>query len=122
MPMQGGKNPRLLFQSFEKDSLKRLQQFAPQVPRVLLVSPSLVNVMGAAGIVKEAKSVGAYGVGPAGHLCWPWNMSTWHEADLVVHAYTLNTPWQFRLMSYAGVDGIFTDHPQRLVDFLSEDQ
>ena len=121
-PVPQGQSPRLLFQSFEKDSLMRLQQLAPQVPRVLLVSPSLVNIIGASGIVREAKSIDAYGVGPAGHLCWPWNMSTWHEAGLVVHAYTLNKPWQYRLMSFLGVDGIFTDHPQRLVAFLGEDQ
>lgn len=116
-----GQNPRLIFQSFERDSLMRLQEIAPTVPRVYLVSPNLVNIIGTEGIIKEAQSVGAYGVGPAGHLCWPWNVNAWHQANLVIHAYTLNHPWQFRLMAMVGVDGIFTDHPQRLLDYVKSD-
>ena len=73
-PTPPGKNPRVVFQSFEKESLARLQELAPLVPRIYLVSPNLVNILGAEGIVKEAQSVDAYGVGPAGHLCWPWNI------------------------------------------------
>jgi len=113
--------PRVVFQSFEKQSLARLQELAPHIPRVLLVSPSLINILGAEGIVKEAQEVDAYGVGPAGHLCWPWNIKTWHNANLVVHAYTLNHPWQFRIMAMAGVDGMFTDHPKRLLEYVKSD-
>ncbi|TFH42038.1 MAG: glycerophosphodiester phosphodiesterase, partial [Chrysiogenales bacterium] len=32
-----------------------------------------------------------------------------HRAGLLVHVYTINLPWQMRLITLFGGDGIFTD-------------
>ena len=112
------KAPRVLVQSFEKDSLERLRVIAPDLPRVLLAAPMQVASMGRDGLISHAQALEAYGVGVHSLSCTPWNVSAWHEAGLQVHVYTLNSSWQFYVMQQVGVDGIFTDHPQRLLKFL----
>ena len=110
--------PRVLIQSFEKDSLERLRVLEPSLPRVLLVAPMEVASLGADGVLSYAKALNAYGVGVHSISCTPWNLGAWQNAGLKVHAYTLNNPWQFFVMKRLGVDGIFTDRPDRLVDYL----
>ncbi len=113
--------PRVLVQSFEPESLERFRVIAPEMPRVLLVVPMTVASLGRAGLISHAQAVDAYGVGVHSLSCTPWNVSAWHEAGLKIHVYTLNSSWQFFVMEKLGVDGIFTDHPQRLLEFLERE-
>ena len=39
-----------------------------------------------------------------------------HEAGLTVRVWTVNTPEDFAFLTNAGIDGVFTDYPERFLD------
>lgn len=96
----------VLFQSFSLDSLKRLQELAPNMPRIYLVGDGEEPWT---KVLADAASVGAVGLGPVGYLGTPRKIGKAHRAGLAVHLYTLNDMWLYRLFSWMGADGFFTD-------------
>jgi len=104
----------VLFQSFSLDSLKRLQELAPEMPRIYLVGDGKEPWK---KVLADAASVGAAGLGPVGYLGTPRRIGQAHRAGLVVHLYTLNESWQYRLFTWMGADGFFTDHCERALHF-----
>ncbi len=123
-----GPQARVVFQSFELDSLARLQALAPQVPRVFLIDETLVTREGWNSLLKKAQTV-ASGIGTWGlrhalsphwdraaapvryPTTWPWYTGGAHRAGLVVHAWTVNDRCELRVLRFFGVDGFFTDRP-----------
>ena len=99
---------RLIFQSFEPDSLRKLRGIAPGVPRVYLISPDMKQKSGFPALLAQARSLGS-GIGPAGYYGFAWYTGPAHRSGLIVHPYTINKAWQMRLLKQSGVDGIFTD-------------
>ncbi len=113
----GGGLPPVIFQSFHSDSLVKLGELAPKVPRIYLVESEVLKKEGGWGpMLDRAVQIGA-GIGPAGTLCWPWHVGSAHRHGLIVHAYTLDERWQFRLMTWFGVDGCFTNRCDALMDY-----
>lgn len=108
---------RVIFQSFVPQSVERLKELAPQAPRVLLVSQEIEAEAGWKELIKQAAAAGE-GIGPVGYLGWPWYVGPAHRAGLVVHAYTINASWQMKLLSFFGVDGVFTDRADVAVKVL----
>lgn len=51
-------------------------------------------------------------------LIRPWLASFLHARGYRVFCWTVNDPKTFRQLENAGVDGIATDHPERIVAFL----
>ncbi len=112
--------PSVIFQSFYADSLVKLKELAPETPRVYLVQSDVVKKEGGwRATVARAAQIGT-GIGPVGTLCWPWNVGPAHRHGLVVHAYTLNEIWQYRLMTWFGVDGCFTDRCDLLMGYYGK--
>lgn len=75
-----------------------------------------------------AKANGAIGTGPSAalthggdqsysDLIQPWMNTTAHARGLLVHAYTLDEPVDFKKAMTAGVDGIFTNRPRELLNY-----
>jgi glycerophosphoryl diester phosphodiesterase len=71
-------------------------------------------------LVERATRVGARQLAPRGDLISRSLVDKAHEAGLQVLAWTLNESWQMRYMISTGVDGIITDYPDRLLEFLRE--
>jgi len=107
---------KVVFQSFDASSLQRLKDLAPEVPRVYLINKDMVKRSGWDKLIVEAAALGD-AIGPAGNVCWPWNLGKAHQAGLLVHVYTINENWQFRLFSFSGADGFFTDHCDALMRY-----
>jgi len=63
---------------------------------------------------------GARQLAPRGDLVTPDLVKKAHEAGLQVVAWTINEPDQMRRLIAAGVDGIMSDYPDRLVSVLGE--
>ncbi len=123
-----GPQARVILQSFELDSLARLQALAPQVPRVFLIDETLIAREGWTSLLKRAQAI-ASGIGtwglrhalssrwnraaaPVRYLTtWPWYTGHAHRVGLVVHAWTVNDRWELRALRLFGVDGFFTDRP-----------
>lgn len=115
----GGPVPqkRLIFQSFEAESLIQLKKHAPGIARVYLISPNMKAERGFPALLARASELGS-GIGPAGYYAFAWYTGPAHKAGLIVHPYTINKAWQMRLLRQSGVDGLFTDASHIAVPIL----
>lgn len=79
--------------------------------------------------VDYAKAQGAVGTGPSvalhqggdqsyADLVQPWMNQYTHEQGLLVHAYTVDEPVDFKQVLDAGVDGIFSNRSAELLTYL----
>jgi glycerophosphoryl diester phosphodiesterase len=120
--------PRVIFQSFEADSLARLKELAPQVPATLLIDEAMMRKDGWDAILRSAKQV-AVGIGTWGYrwsrdpnwsvkdapnryfIVWPWYTGQAHRAGLLVHPWTIDDRWEMWMVSLFGADGFFTNRP-----------
>ncbi|MGH7165726.1 MAG: glycerophosphodiester phosphodiesterase family protein [Nitrospiraceae bacterium] len=125
---------RVIFESFEPESLARLKALAPQVPRILLVDEVLMNTIGWEEILNKASQVAA-GIGTWGYrwsrdpewsvkdapkrylITWPWYTGRAHRAGLLVHPWTIDDRWEMWMVSLAGADGVFTNRPDLALRF-----
>jgi glycerophosphoryl diester phosphodiesterase len=125
---------RVIFQSFEPDSLARLKALAPQVPAVLLLDETMMRKDGWEALLKTAKQVGV-GIGTWGYqwsrdpgwsikdapnrylTTWPWYTGQAHRAGLLVHAWTVDERWEMWMVSLSGADGFFTNRPESALRF-----
>ena len=71
-------------------------------------------------LVERAVRLGARQLAPRGDLVTPALVKHAHESGLQVVAWTINEPEQMRRLMDAGVDGIMTDYPDRLVGLIRE--
>ena len=71
-------------------------------------------------LVERTVRAGARQIAPRGDLVTPALIKKAHEAGLQVVTWTINEPDQMRRLIAAGVDGIMSDYPDRLVSVLSE--
>jgi len=71
-----------------------------------------------ADVIEQAQRLGARQLAPRGDLVTPELVGRAHQADLQVVTWTVNQPEQMRSMIAAGVDGIMTDYPDRLIAVL----
>ncbi|MBN2078626.1 MAG: glycerophosphodiester phosphodiesterase [Spirochaetes bacterium] len=109
------KRGRVMFQSFSLESLGKLAGLAPEIPRVYLVDEDTERDRGSwEALVSDARAAGS-GIGPVGYLAYPWHTGPARRAGLLVHVYTINLPWQMRLITFFGADGLFTDRPDILL-------
>jgi len=125
---------RVIFQSFEPDSLAALKELAPQVPAVLLIDEIMIRKDGWDALLTKAKQV-ATGIGTWGYqwsrdpswsskdapnrfvTTWPWYTVQAHRAGLLVHPWTVDDRWEMWMVSLFGADGFFTNRPELALHF-----
>lgn len=102
----------VLIQSFSEASLRRIHAFDPQLPLVQLVPASADT----AQLPRALRAMRDYavGMGPAKQLVTPALIEAARAHCLAVHPYTVNEPAELRALMALGVDGMFTDYPDRL--------
>jgi glycerophosphoryl diester phosphodiesterase len=71
-------------------------------------------------LVERAVRAGARQLVARGDLITPAVVEKAHHAGLQVAAWTINEPEQMRRLIQAGVDGIITDYPDRLLSVLRD--
>jgi glycerophosphoryl diester phosphodiesterase len=71
-------------------------------------------------LVERTVRAGARQIAPRGDLVTPDLVKKAHQAGLQVVAWTINESDQMRRLITAGVDGIMSDYPDRLVSVLKE--
>lgn len=110
-----GVQNRIVFASFEGDTLHQLAAVAPSIPRVVLCSRlpddsvRLAHTYGAAAVMTRLAEIRKR----------PEAVDAMHEAGLGLMLYTLNSEERWgEALSY-GVDGIVTDEPSALDDWLA---
>lgn len=129
-----GKPPRIIFESFEPESLARLKALAPRVPAVLLINEAMMNRDGREALLRKAAELGA-GIGTWGYrwsrdpgwsvrhaprryvTTWPWHTGAAHRAGLLVYPWTIDDCWEMWMLRLSGADGLFTDRPELALPF-----
>ncbi|WP_316569576.1 glycerophosphodiester phosphodiesterase [Neobacillus sp. YIM B06451] len=111
-----GENPGLILQSFSSKSLKKIHELEPAIPLIQLKKyKEQASLTG-----KEARMIGQYaaGIGPNFEKIGQDYVKKAHEAGLAVHPYTIDSEQEMKEALEIGVDGAFTNYPNRLAELL----
>jgi alkaline phosphatase D len=110
------KKGKVIFQSFSEASLRKLQEIVPEdIPLIQLFSPKMIQGKNLDDVFNRTAEY-AEGVGPDYSLVTPTLMQEAHERNMIVHPYTVNTQDKMIEQLSLGVDGMFTDYPDKLVE------
>jgi glycerophosphoryl diester phosphodiesterase len=107
-----GEVPRSVVLSFDQTTLKRVRQLEPLAVTGFLFSDRLPAA------VATAVNVGARQLLPRMDRVTPELIKDAHAHDLKLVAWTVNAPERMQELISAGVDGIITDYPDRLLEVL----
>lgn len=104
--------PAVILQSFSAESLRRLAELAPALPRVQLLSADAPG-----DLVAQLDGIAAYahGIGPSRTRVDAALVAAAGALGLFVHPYTVNDEAEMRRLLGLGVDGLFTDRPDALL-------
>ena len=125
----GGDRARVVFQSFEPESLARLKTLAPEIPRLLLIDEVMTGRKTWDGLLAQAADISqgigtwgfrwaygphwSFGAAPSRYVTtWPWYTGQAHRAGLFVHCWTVDDRWEMWMVSLGGADGIFTNRTE----------
>lgn len=113
-----GRGPsRLVFISFDINSLDRIKDLAPEFPRILLINDNMVSRTSWKRWLELAKNR-VHGLGPKGFVAWPWHISAAHNEGLFVAPFVINQAWQVKILSHFRADAYITDNPTLILNFL----
>jgi glycerophosphoryl diester phosphodiesterase len=113
LTVAAAENQQVLIQSFSAESLQQLHSTRPELPLVQLVAlgPSPVDVA-----ALDTMAAYAIGVGPASVNVDAAVVDAAHTRCLAVHPYTVDDPEEMARLLDLGVDGMFTNTPDRLLE------
>src|SRR5947209_7166927 len=106
---ESGEIPRTVVISFEADILDALRKIEPTMMTGLLYDGQIEKPL------DRALEIGARQLAVRGDLVTPALLTEARKKDLQVVCWTVNNPSHMRLLIEAGVDGIMSDYPERLV-------
>jgi glycerophosphoryl diester phosphodiesterase len=100
--------------SFDPVILASLRKIEPTLMTGLLHDGTIGNPF------EKAVEIGARQIAVRGNLVTPNFLQRAREVDLQVVCWTVNSPAHMRMLMSAGVDGIMSDYPDRLVSALKK--
>src|SRR5256885_542465 len=106
---ESGEIPRTIVISFDAAILESLRRIEPTMMTGLLYEGQVEKP------VEKAVEVGARQLAVRGDMVTPVLLAEARKKDLQVVCWTVNHPAHMRLLMDAGVDGIMSDYPDRLV-------
>jgi glycerophosphoryl diester phosphodiesterase len=107
-----GATTRAVVISFDAAMLDAIRQREPMLMTGLLFDRARPD------IVREAARIGARQIAPRGNFATAELVAEARGADLQVVTWTINDPAEIRRVAAAGVHGIITDYPDRVVAAL----
>lgn len=110
-----GLRGRIVLQSFSLETLFAIQRVSPTTPRIMLIRELPAEPVPLA----ERLGVIGFGTTVASVTAVPGALEALHEAGVAVLCYTLNTQDHWQEVSALGVDGIITDQPSELDEWLA---
>ncbi|MBE3570636.1 MAG: glycerophosphodiester phosphodiesterase [Bacillales bacterium] len=114
------KKDKVIFQSFSEASLRKLQENVPEkIPLIQLYSPKIIQGQNLDDVFNRAAEY-AEGVGADKSLVTPEFVQEAHKRHMVVHPYTVDTQDKMVEQLTLGVDGMFSNYPDRLVELTKE--
>ena len=106
---------RVVLQSFSLETLFAVQQVSPTTPRIMLIRELPADPVPLA----ERLGIIGFGTTAASVTDVPGALEAAHEAGIAVLCYTLNSHERWEEVSALGVDGIITDQPSELDEWLA---
>ncbi len=106
---ESGEIPRAVVISFDPTIVLNLRKIEPTLMTGLLYDGQIANPL------EKAVEVGARQLAIRGDLVTPALLAEARKKDLQVVCWTVNHPAHMRMLTAAGVDGIMSDYPDRLV-------
>jgi len=106
---ESGEIPRAVVISFDAAIVLNLRKIEPTLMTGLLYDGQIENPL------EKAVEIGARQVAVRGDLVTPALIAQAKKKDLQVVCWTVNHPAHMRMLAAAGVDGIMSDYPDRLV-------
>ena len=100
---------QVIVSSFEWEELPTL---VPEIP-IALLSSKLKS------LISHASALGAAAIHPRRDIVTEALITQAHEANLRLHAWTVNDPAEMLRLNALGIDGIFTDFPELCATFAS---
>lgn len=111
--------PKVVIQSFSSDSLKKVHEMSPETPLIQLYSfKKKANLS-----PSKLKQVTHYasGIGVNATAVTEQFVDAVHQAGLAIHPFTVNETEQFSSLFSMGIDGVFTDKPDLIIQLLNQD-
>ena len=102
-----------LVSSFDLAQIRAVKNLLPAIR-----TGALINKV-PPGQAEFAAQLGAWSLHPSKRCVTSGLVADAHRRGLKVFVYTVNRPAEFALMNQLGVDGVFTDYPERVVSFCS---
>ena len=106
---------QVLIQSFSPASLQKIHALDPSLPLIQLYDEQSSEAIRASLDTARAYAVG---IGPFKDDVDAQLVEAAHARCLYVHPYTVNEEQEMKALIYLGVDGMFTNFPDRLEDSL----
>jgi glycerophosphoryl diester phosphodiesterase len=106
---ESGEIPRAVVISFDPSIVMSLRKIEPTLMTGLLYDGQLENPL------EKAVAIGARQLAVRGDLVTPAMLTEARKKDLQVVCWTVNHSAHMRMLAAAGVDGIMSDYPDRLV-------
>lgn len=106
---QGWASDSFLVSSFDHEELASFKRACPAVPVGILLYGYPINTP------QIAQALGAYSVHLDLETVTPKRVSTLHELGFKVFVYTVNESQDISAMRAIGVDGVFSDYPDRVL-------
>ena len=73
-------------------------------------------------VVDHAKKLNVYSINISKELVTKEIVNLAHKNNLKVYVYTINSPSQMRKMIDCGVDAVFSDYPELMLEILDEEK
>jgi glycerophosphoryl diester phosphodiesterase len=106
---------RVVVISFDPTILAGLRKIEPTLMTGVLYDGQIPDPL------NSALDVGARQIVVRGDLVTPSMIEAAHKRDLQVVCWTVNHPAHIRLLIAAGVDGIMSDYPDRVISAQKKD-
>lgn len=106
---RGWRWDEFLVSSFDHAQLQQARKLAPALRTGALISRV------PRGLAAFAEKLGASSVNPSRHCVTPALVADAHRRGMKVFVFTVNEPKDIARMAVLGVDGVFSDFPERVV-------
>ena len=103
---------RLLVSSFNHHEIAHVKRLDHRIPTGALIAGIPIRY------AAFAQELGAYSVNPSIDFLTAEFLADAHRRGLKVFVYTVNHPEDIRRMDALGVDGLFTNYPDRVLSYL----
>lgn len=103
---------RVVLSCFRWDELARVRAIAPEIRLGALLAELPPGGVGAA--IVQAQAIGAWSLNPAQAIVTPALVQAAQAAGLQVWVFTVNEPGEIARLGRMGVDGLFSDYPERV--------